>query len=147
MFEHQGNFYGLTMPGQFVRSKNGLTDFETGPTLFSPTMRHNAVLKQGSTLNVFYTNVGDEPERILHTMIDIDADWLQWQTNDTVEVLRPEQDWGGASSPLEPSMRSVAYGSVNQLRDPAIYIENNQVYLLYATAGESGIAIAELNQL
>jgi len=33
---------------------------------------------------------------------------------------------------------------VNQLRDPAIFEENDQVFLLYAVAGESGIAIAEV---
>lgn len=42
-------------------------------------------------------------------------------------------------------MRSVAYGHVNQLRDPAIYEEDGRVYLLYAVARESGIAIAELH--
>jgi len=30
------------------------------------------------------------------------------------------------------------------LRDPAIFEENERVYLLYAVAGESGIAIAEV---
>jgi len=33
---------------------------------------------------------------------------------------------------------------VNQLRDPAIFEEDDRVYLLYAVAGESGIAIAEI---
>jgi len=41
-------------------------------------------------------------------------------------------------------VRSVAYGRGNQLRDPAIFEENGRVYLLYAVAGESGIAIAEV---
>jgi hypothetical protein len=31
-----------------------------------------------------------------------------------------------------------------QLRDPAIFEENGRIYLFYAVAGESGIAIAEL---
>jgi hypothetical protein len=43
-----------------------------------------------------------------------------------------------------PSIRSTAYAHVNQLRDPAIFEENGRVYLFYAVAGESGIAIAEL---
>jgi hypothetical protein len=30
------------------------------------------------------------------------------------------------------------------LRDPAIYEENGRTFLLYAVAGESGIAIAEV---
>ena len=33
---------------------------------------------------------------------------------------------------------------VNQLRDPAIYVEDERIYLLYAVAGESGIAIARV---
>ena len=35
-------------------------------------------------------------------------------------------------------------GHVNQLRDPAIFEEDARVYLLYAVAGESGIALAEV---
>ena len=62
-----------------------------------------------------------------------------------MEVLRPERDWEGADAPLEPSVRSVAYGHVNQLRDPAIYSEGDQTYLLYSVAGESGIGIAEID--
>jgi hypothetical protein len=38
----------------------------------------------------------------------------------------------------------VLYGHVNQPRDPAIFAEDGQIYLLYAVAGESGIAIAEI---
>ena len=33
---------------------------------------------------------------------------------------------------------------VNQLRDPAIYQEDDKTYLLYSVAGENGLAIAEL---
>ena len=46
---------------------------------------------------------------------------------------------------LEPSGFGAAEGAVNQLRDPAIYEEDGRIYLLYAIAGESGIAIAELS--
>jgi len=41
-------------------------------------------------------------------------------------------------------VRSTAYGHVDQLRDPAIFEEDGRILLLYAVAGESGIAIAEL---
>lgn len=61
-----------------------------------------------------------------------------------VEVLRPERSWEGADAPLVPSVRSTAYGHVNQLGDPAIFEEHRRFYLLYAVAGENGIAIAEL---
>jgi hypothetical protein len=42
-------------------------------------------------------------------------------------------------------VRSTAYGHVNQLRDPALYEEEGIVYLLYAVAGESGIALARVD--
>ncbi|MEX2469188.1 MAG: hypothetical protein WD396_05470, partial [Pseudohongiellaceae bacterium] len=59
-------------------------------------------------------------------------------------VLRPERDFEGAAAPVEPSVRSTAYGQVNQLRDPALFVEDGEVYLLYAVAGESGIALSRV---
>ena len=107
-------------------------------------MRHSALLVREDTLYVFWTQVGDIPERILLSTIDISRDWLEWVESAAVDVLRPEETWEGADAPLLPSVRSVAYGHVNQLRDPAIYVDDDRVFLLYAVAGESGIALAEL---
>ena len=136
--------YALAMPEQFFRSKDGLHGFEPGPVLFNPNMRHSAVLKRGNELLVFWTQVGEAPERILCSRIDISGDWRGWKESPPVEVLRPEHPWEGADAPLVPSVRSTAYRHVNQLRDPAIFAEDGQIYLLYAVAGESGIAIAEI---
>ena len=116
----------------------------SGPVLFNPNMRHAAVLKRGDELLVFWTQVGDVPERILLSRIDMAGDWWQMEGwTSPVEVLRPERSWEGADAPLSPSVRSTAYGMVNQLRDPAIFEEDGRIFLLYAVAGESGIAIAE----
>jgi hypothetical protein len=41
-------------------------------------------------------------------------------------------------------VRSVAFGKVNQLRDPAFFEENGRIFMPYAFAGESGIAMAEV---
>lgn len=144
-FRHGGVTYGIAMPGQVYRSEDGLSDFEAGPLLFNPNMRHCALLKRGDALDVFWTQVGDAPERILLSTIDLSVPWTNWKETEPVEVLRPERSWEGADQPVEPSIRSVAYGPVNQLRDPAIYSEDGRVFLLYAVAGESGIAIAELH--
>lgn len=147
VFQHDGMTYGMAMPGQFYRSKDGLGNFEQGPLLFNTNMRHGALLKRDTTLYVFWTQVGDAPERILMSTIDLSKNWSDWSPSEPVEVLRPERAWEGADAPVEPSTRSVAYGKVNQLRDPAIYVEGDRTYLLYAIAGESGIAIAELTFL
>ena len=140
-----GVTYVLAMPGQFYRSADGLGAFEAGPLLFNSNMRHSALLRRGDELLVFWTQVGDSPERILVSRIDISGPWEGWRDGPAQEVLRPEHDWEGADAPLRPSQRSVAYGHVNQLRDPAIFEEGGRTYLLYAVAGESGIAIAEVS--
>ncbi|HJZ74674.1 MAG TPA: hypothetical protein VKE51_23220 [Vicinamibacterales bacterium] len=143
-FLHRDYTYAMAMPGQLYRSKNPLGGFEQGPLLFNPNMRHAALLKRGDTLLVFWTQVGDAPEAILLSTIDISGDWTKWSETRPVPVLRPERPWEGADAPLLPSLRSTAYGHVNQLRDPAVFEENGRIYLLYAVAGESGIAIAEV---
>ena len=138
VFQHRGATYGLAMPGQIYR------DFEPGPILFNPNMRHAALLKRGDTLNVFWTQVGDAPESILVSQIDLTGDWQSWRDGPPVTVLRPEHSWEGANAPPIPSVRSTAYGVVNQLRDPAIFEDEGLVYLLYAVGGEAGIAVAAL---
>ena len=145
VFQHDGLTYGLAMPGQIYRSRDGLTGWEVGPMLFNPAMRHAALLKRGHELLVFWTQVGDVPESILLSRIDLSGDWMGWRDGPPSVVMRPERDWEGADAPLVPSVRSTAYGHVNQLRDPAIFEDAGRVYLLYAVAGESGIAIAELS--
>ena len=144
VFRHDGWTYALAMPGIFYRSRDPLGGFEEGPLLFNPNMRHSAVLLRGDTLHVFWTQVGDVPERILHSTVELGGDWMAWRDSAATEVMRPERPWEGSDAPLAPSVRSVAYGHVNQLRDPAIFEENGELFLLYAVAGESGIAIARL---
>ena len=79
MFKWDGYYYALGMPGVFYRSRDGLTDFEQGPTMFSPNMRHTAVKVTGSTLNVLYSNVSETPESILLSRIELTADWMDWK--------------------------------------------------------------------
>ena len=132
------------MPGVFYRSEDGCTQFETGPTLFNRNMRHAALLRRGDQLYVFWTQVGDEPECILLSTIDLQPDWMAWKASEPIEVLRPEYAWEGSDEALAPSIRGAIRVPVNQLRDPAIFEEDGRVFLLYAVAGESGIAIAEV---
>jgi hypothetical protein len=144
-FKNDGMTYALAMPGQFYRSADGLSNFEEGPRLFTPNMRHSAVIVRDDHLFVFWTRVGDAPESIMLSTIDLRKDWMDWTESQEVILLKPEFEWEGASARNEPSVRSTAYGKVNQLRDPALYVEDEIVYLLYAVAGESGIAIARVN--
>ncbi len=147
IFNHDGYTYSMAMPGQFYRSRNPLGNFEEGPRLFNANMRHSALLIRDNTLFVFWTQVGDVPEHIMLSTIDISGEWESWQQTPGIEVLRPQYEWEGSNAPLEPSVRSTAYGVVNQLRDPAIYEDNEsgRTYLFYAVGGEAGIAVAEIH--
>lgn len=144
-FDWEGYTYALAMPGQFYRSVDGLSNFAKGPSLFGPNMRHAALLLRGDTLFVFWTQVGDTPERILLSTIDLTRDWQDWRESPAVDVLQPGRVWEGSNAPLEPSIRGTAFGHVNQLRDPAIYEEDGRVFLIYAVAGESGLGISEIS--
>ena len=63
----------------------------------------------------------------------------------SIEVIRPELNYEGSDLPVEASRGGHIDERVHQLRDPAIFQEGDKTYLLYSVAGESGIAIAEIN--
>ncbi|MFX0081819.1 MAG: hypothetical protein ACFE94_08705 [Candidatus Hodarchaeota archaeon] len=144
VFRFDDYYYGMCMPGIFYRSLNGLDNFERGPILFNRNMRHSALRVYKNKLQVFWTQVRDSPERILLSTIDLSNDWLKWKASPPIEIFRPETEWEGAKLPIEPSFRGPINEPVCQLRDPAIFEENDKTFLLYSIAGESGIAIAEL---
>jgi hypothetical protein len=137
-------WYGLAMPGIFYRSATGLDGFERGPTLFGPSMRHAAVVCVGDTLLVLYSNAGDCPESILAARIGLTRDWLAWKPTTPAIVLTPSEEYEGGALPLRPSRRGRVHEPVRELRDPFVYVEGSRAWLLYAVAGERGIAIAQL---
>ena len=144
VFPWDGCIYALGMPGIFFRSRDGLTDFERGPTLYSRDMRHSAVKLDGDTLSVFYSRAHDCPEHILLSQIELTPDWMNWQASEPVSVLKPEAACEGAGLPVLPSERGAIHEPACQLRDPAVYREGDRTYLLYSVAGERGIGIAEI---
>ena len=144
VFRHQGWHYALVMPGELHRSRDGLTGFEPGPVLFCPQMRHAAVRCTGDALDVFWSRVGDAPERILHSRVRLDGAWTQWRDEGCRVVLEPEHPWEGAGLGVEPSVRGEINRLVCQLRDPCVYEEDGRTHLLYCGGGESGIGIARI---
>ena len=79
VFQHDRWWYALAMPGIVYRSADGLSGFERGPMLFDRTMRHSALLVRGDELLVFWSRVGDSPERILCSPVALDGDWRGWR--------------------------------------------------------------------
>lgn len=144
VWQWHGTWYAIGMPGMVYRSHDGGSTFEIGKTLFSEDFRHAAVALDGDTLKVYYSIVGENPERIRLSTIELADNWNTWQASPPVDVLRPVEDWEGATEPLVPSVRGWAQAPVHQLRDPAIYEEADKRYLLYSFAGEQGIGITQL---
>ncbi len=144
-----GRWLGLDMGGNFYRSDDGLTSFERRPGRALSfkrgiTLRHVALRLVGSTLEIYYTRRGDIPERVWRCFVDLSDDWTGWQVRDPESVLAPETKWEGADRPITPSRPGPSRKREHALRDPAIFVEGADAYLLYSIAGEAGIAIAAL---
>lgn len=147
MFRHGGAHYGIAMPGVLYRSADGLHGFEEGPTLFGPDMRHAAVWARGDELLVVWTRVGDAPEHLLLSRVDLRGDWWGWTASDPVDLLFPDEPYEGGDLPAVPSVRGEVNEAVRQLRDPAIFLEDGRAWLLWACAGEGGIALGVLHDV
>jgi len=59
-------------------------------------------------------------------------------------VLQPERSWEGADLPLLYSRGGISTAPVRELRDPAVYRNGHDAWLLYSIAGEHGIGLAAL---
>jgi len=145
VFRYDGAHYGIAMPGLLYRSPHGLRDFEEGPALFPNTdQRHVGLRLVGDTIWIFHTNRGDCPEHILVSTMHLHGDWHDWRPPPPPPVLQPEHDWEGANQPHIPSRGGPIEVPAYQLRDPYVFSEPTQDYLLHAVAGEQGLALARL---
>ena len=113
----------------------------------SGDVRHVALSVECNTLNVFFSRIGDRPERILHGTIDLTKPLNKWVISKFKEILRPLEAWEGAHQPLEFSTSGQSPFPENALRDPAFFHLNGIKYLLYTVMGEMGIAIVRLDEI
>jgi hypothetical protein len=149
-FRFGGYFYAMARLGQLARSKDPLASFAVGPNPFTggpyaERVRHVAVVRRGTTLFVFFTGIGDAPERILVSTIDLAGDWTAWRASPPAELLRPEAPYECPDLPAEPSAPGEIEGKARQLRDPAIFEDVGKIYLFYSFCGEQGLAAAEVS--
>ena len=141
--------YGMARLGLLLRSSDPLALFEPGPNPFAGgpyagRVRHVSLLQRGTVLYVFFTAIGDDPERLMMTTIDATGDWTAWRTTEAVELLRPEAPYECPNLPSGPSAAGDVKGPVRQMRDPAVFEEDGRTWLFYSICGEQGIAGAEL---
>jgi hypothetical protein len=153
VFQWNGTYYGMSRLGRLERSTDLLGVFELGPNPFRETqygstkVRHTAMVLRGNRLYVFFTAIGDAPERMMLSTIDLTPDWTQWKVSAPVEVMRPEAAYECVNLPVEPSAVGDVEVPVRQIRDPGIFEEGGRTYLIYSTCGEQGLALAEVKGL
>ena len=149
VFREQGMFYGLARLGILSRSSDPLRAFELGPNPFrdgryAGRVRHVALLRRANTLNVFFSGIGDAPEHIMLSTIDLQGDWRMWKASAPVDVLQPEAAYECPNLPNAPSQAGEIEGRAKQMRDPAVFEDNGRTFFFYTICGEQGIAGAEL---
>lgn len=149
VFQHGGSFYGVSRLGQLSRSSDPLGTFEPGPNPFRETsyagrVRHVGLLVRGSRLHVFFTAIGDAPERVLMSSLDLNGDWTTWRAGTPVEVVKPEAAYECPDLPVAPSAPGDVEGAVRQIRDPFVFDHEGKTFLFYSTCGEQGLAVAEI---
>jgi hypothetical protein len=107
-------------------------------------LRHVALNVSDEKLHVYYSQIGDAPERIYRSSIKLGGAAGSWHAEDKELAIKPWAAWEGANLPPLPSRAGAAHGPENGLRDPAIFLWDNRTFLLYSAAGESSIGIAEI---
>ena len=93
---------------------------------------------------MFFTAIGDAPERVLLSTIDLAGDWTTWRASPPIDVLRPEAAYECRELPDAPSLPGDVEERVKQIRDPFVFEDADRTYLFYAICGEQGIAAAEV---
>jgi hypothetical protein len=149
VFRHGANVYAMARLGQILRASDPLGAFELGGSPFRETaynnrVRHVALLPEGDQLHIFFSAIGDAPERILYTTMGLAGDWREWRIGQVSEVLTPEASYECPGLPNEPSEVGEIDHPARQLRDPALFREDGKTYLFYTFCGEQGVAGAEL---
>ena len=143
-FVHEGQVYAMGHGGQLSRQRED-GGFEPGPFPLAGKVRHVAVLQREDRLHVLFTRIGDCPERILHTELDLSRAWPDWRVCvEETEVLRPNLAWEGTGAPLTPS-EAGAVDYAHQLRDPELIEADGDLWLVYAGGGEAALGLARLS--
>lgn len=110
-------------------------------------IRHSTLRLVKDTLQVFYSRIGDCPERIMMSTINLNAgDYLAWDPSfPPREILQAKLHWEGGDITPANSQGSTAPENVNQLRDPYVFEDaDGRLYLFYCGRGEDAIGIALL---
>lgn len=156
VWQYDNAWYAMAKGGLLYRSPDGIGNWQPGHSPFTPydpadphynrpgSVRHVAVDLQGDTLWIYFTRIGDAPETIRRAPMTLQGDWHTWRAGESQVVLAPQEPYEGADLPVTPSRSGASRTREHAVRDPHVFVEDGQRYLVYSVAGESGLAIARL---
>ena len=150
VFERGGTLYGMARLGVLIRAANPTASFDVGANAFRDTsygsnrVRHIALVPRGNLLHVLFTAIGDAPESLLHSTIDMTRDWNEWRVSTPAVVMQPERDYECGQLPIAKSAVGDIFEPARQIRDPHVLEDEGKMYLFYAICGEQGVAGAEI---
>ena len=149
VFARGSSYFGVSRLGLVSRATTPLDVFTPGPNLFRDSayagrVRHVALVLRGDRLHVFFTGIGDAPERILMSTVDLTGDWSTWRATPPVDVLTPTAAYECADRPNQPSESGDISTPVKQIRDPFVFEDEGRTFLFYSVCGEQGIAAAQI---
>ncbi len=146
-FDYKKKIYGIAMKMK-MKSNQIIYNYDTDNNKFIefcnllPDTRHCFIKEINNKLYAFYSIVGDCPEHICYCEIICDGNNFIALINNNKSLIYPELEYEHGNMLPIKSKYGAEYKTINQLRDPYIYIENDIVYILYTICGEQGIAIA-----
>lgn len=143
-FTYRDETYAMARLGTLMR--HGPGGWQLGPSPLGGAPRHVAVLVRGDHLHVVFSRIGDAPERLIHTVLDMSRPWPDWRPGPETELLRPTLPWEGANEPNRPSVAG-AVDFANELRDPDLTEDGEDIWLVYSGGGEAALGLARLTGL
>jgi len=79
--------------------------------------------------------------------LKLDDDIDNWKILEAQTVLKPELEFEGVHLPKFPSSFGAALQPLNQVRDPFVFKDDDDLFLLYSFAGESGIGLSKIEKI
>lgn len=109
------------------------------------SVRHLCVVKHKNTHLVFYTIIGDSPEKIWASRLIVDQTKGFYSAIGKTLILLPSENYEGSQIDLKNSKSGPSLFPENAVRDPFVYKSRRNYFLFYSIKGEFGIALASLN--
>lgn len=109
-----------------------------------PFTRHTCVLVINMVIYVFFSSVTDNPEHIKVGELIINEKNNECSITNIKTIIEPELYYEHHNSEFIKSDYGGTNNFVRQLRDPYVFNDDKDTYILYTVCGEKGIAIAKI---